>query len=116
MKNVVLRDLISYLKAHTGIETILFTGGNSKNGPEYFFRKHLKGKGLSLQLISHDIPKVHEFKLDNSTRTIRTISLTAPSGPANRAIGSTDLYKQRKQLNPEYNTMDFRVEQYQSFF
>ncbi len=37
MQNVKLRDLIRYLKQYPSIDTLLFTGGNSKNGPEYFF-------------------------------------------------------------------------------
>ena len=42
MKNIKLRNVIGYLKQFPTIHTILFTGGNSKNGPEYFFRKHIK--------------------------------------------------------------------------
>ena len=39
MRDIKLRDLIAYLEKHKSIHTLLFTGGNSKNGPEYFFRK-----------------------------------------------------------------------------
>ncbi|HBY69419.1 MAG TPA: DNA glycosylase, partial [Flavobacteriaceae bacterium] len=39
MQEVVLRDLIKILQEHPTVDTLLFTGGNSKNGPEYFFRK-----------------------------------------------------------------------------
>ncbi len=39
MKNVQLRNLIAYLQGYKNLDTILFMGGNSKNGPEYFFRK-----------------------------------------------------------------------------
>ena len=42
MQNIKLRDVIGYVRQYPQIETLLFTGGNSKNGPEYFFRKHLK--------------------------------------------------------------------------
>ena len=42
MKNIKLRDVIGYLKEFPNIDMLLFTGGNSKNGPEYFFRRHLK--------------------------------------------------------------------------
>mgnify|MGYP000978742208 FL=1 len=49
MQNIVLRDLIGYLKQYTKVDTLLFTGGNSKNGPEFFFRKHLKEKGLKMR-------------------------------------------------------------------
>ena len=35
MKNIQLRDVIGYLQQYPSIHTILFTGGNSKNGPEY---------------------------------------------------------------------------------
>ena len=37
MQEVVLRDVFGYLTKHHQIDTLLFTGGNSKNGPEYFF-------------------------------------------------------------------------------
>ena len=55
-----------------------------------------------------------EFQLDG--RTVKTVTLTAPSGAANRAIGSIPKYKARKKLNPQYTTFDFRVEQYAPFF
>lgn len=125
MKNVVLRDLIAFLKVFTKIDTLLFTGGNSKNGPEYFFRKHLKTYGLNLKKVSVEVPRIHEFELNlrqNETnqsmatqRIIKTISLTSASGSANRAIGSMPLYQHLKNSNPEFNTFDFRVMQYREF-
>ncbi len=42
MLEVELRDLILVLQQYPKIDTLLFTGGNSKNGPEYFFRRKLK--------------------------------------------------------------------------
>ena len=114
MKNIRLRDLLGYLKKFPKIDTILFTGGNSKNGPEYFFRKHIKGHGLKLILVSNEIPRIHHFKIEE--RTIKTVSLTSASGSANRAIGSMPLYRQLKNKNPDFNTFDFRVMQYREFF
>ena len=114
MQNTVLRDLIGYLKQYPNVNTLLFTGGNSKNGPEYFFRKHLKDHNLKFELVNNDIPRIHQFRLNE--RTIRTVSLTAPSGSANRAVGSMPLYQQLKSKNPEFTTLDFRVMQYSSFF
>ena len=114
MQNAVLRDLIGYLKQYPNVDTLLFTGGNSKNGPEYFFRKHLKDHNLKLELVNNDIPRIHQFRLNE--RIIRTVSLTAPSGSANRAVGSMPLYQQLKSKNPEFTTLDFRVMQYSSFF
>lgn len=122
MKNVVLRDMIGYLKQCPHIDTLLFTGGNSKNGPEYFFRKHLKNYGLKLKVISNEVPRIHEFNLPVKSdgvityRTIKTVSLISASGSANRAIGSMPLYQQLKNRNPEFNTFDFRVMQYREFF
>lgn len=118
MKNIKLRNLIGYLEQYKNVETLLFTGGNSKNGPEYFFRKHLKTHGLKLEVVSDDVPRIHEFQMPLSAteRTIRTVSLTAPSGAANRAVGSMALYKKLKDKNPKFNTFDFRVLQYQPFF
>jgi len=116
MKWVELRNLLAILRENQQIETLLFTGGNSKNGPEYFFRRHLreKGEGIKLKVISNIVPRVHQFLLDG--RLIKTVSLTAPSGAANRAIGSMDLYKSIKLKNPEFNTIDFRILQYKGYF
>ncbi|GLB50897.1 uracil-DNA glycosylase family protein [Neptunitalea lumnitzerae] len=114
MQQVVLRDLIGYLKKYPKVDTLLFTGGNSKNGPEYFFRKHIKDHKISLQLVDATTPKIHEFVLDG--RIITTVSLTAPSGSANRAVGSNPLYKKLKRENPDFNTIDFRVLQYTPYF
>lgn len=114
MTNVILRDLLGYLKKFPSINTILFTGGNSKNGPEYFFRKHIKEYNLKLELLSNEIPRIHKFELEG--RTIKTVSLTSPSGSANRAIGSIPLYKQLKAKNSNFSTFDFRVMQYREFF
>ena len=114
MQNTLLRDLIGYLKQYPNVDTLLFTGGNSKNGPEYFFRKHLKDHNLKFELVNNDIPRIHQFRLNE--RIIRTVSLTAPSGSANRAVGSMPLYQQLKSKNPEFTTLDFRVMQYSSFF
>src|SRR5690606_31934561 len=122
MKNVQLRNLIGYLQQFPNIDTLLFTGGNSKNGPEYFFRKHIKDYGITLKLVSNEIPRIHQFELpvrvsaiETSFRIIQTVSLTSASGSANRAIGSMPLYQQLKQSNPSFTTTDFRVMQYREF-
>jgi G:T/U-mismatch repair DNA glycosylase len=116
MENVRLRNMTEILSRHPNIDTLLFTGGNSKNGPEYFFRKHLKQQpeGINLKVISDEVPRIYQFLLEG--RIIKTVSLTAPSGSANRAIGSMKLYKTLKKKNPEFNTIDFRVLQYNGFF
>ncbi|MDY8134198.1 uracil-DNA glycosylase family protein [Aquimarina sp. 2201CG5-10] len=114
MKDIELRDIIGYLKKYPTIDTLIFTGGNSKNGPEYFFRKHLKEYDLKLELVSNDVPRVHNVQLED--RIVKTVSLTAPSGAANRAIGSMQKYKDLKSKNPKFNTLDFRVLQYKEFF
>lgn len=114
IKNAELRPIISILKEHKSVETLLFTGGNSKNGPEYFFRKQLKNHpDIQLENVSKDVPKIHQFTLDG--RTIKTVSLTAPSGSANRAVGSMALYKELKAKNPKFTAIDFRVLQYGPF-
>lgn len=114
MQNIILRDLIGYLKQYPLIDTLLFTGGNSKNGPEYFFRKHLKEYNLKLDVLSNETPRIHQFNLEK--RIIKTVSLTSPSGSANRAIGSNLEYKHLKQENSKFNTFDFRVLQYEKYF
>lgn len=115
LQNPKLRSILPILKKHPSIDTLLFTGGNSKNGPEYFFRQYLKDyPEIDLTNISNVVPRIHQFNLDS--RIIKTISLTAPSGAANRAVGSMSLYKKLKKENPEMTTIDFRVLQYSPFF
>lgn len=118
MQNIVLRDMFSYLKKYRNVNTLIFTGGNSKNGPEYLFRKYLKSRGNVLNLVNKDVPRIHEFELEHNghSRIIRTISLTAPSGSANRAVGSIPEYKAAKAKDPSYSTLDFRAAQYRKFF
>jgi len=126
MSNVKLRDIIGFLKQHSNIKTILFTGGNSKNGPEYFFRKHLKDYNLKLELVTNEVPRIHKFTLshpepvsgfhEENERTIKTVSLTSASGAANISISRLPLYRQLKAKNPDFNTFDFRVMQYSEFF
>jgi len=86
MQNIILRNLIFYLQEYLNVETLLFTGGNSKNGPEYFFRKHLKQNQIKLEVINDQVPRIHQFMLPSEKhpqRIIRTVSLTAPSGAHN---------------------------------
>lgn len=123
MQNIKLRDVIGYLQQYPNIETILFTGGRSKNGPEYFFRKHLKDYNLKLELVNDEVPRIHKFSLpvrlsavETSLRKINTVSLTSGSGAANISISRLPLYKQLKAKNPDFNTFDFRVMQYSEFF
>ncbi len=134
MKNIKLRDVVGYLKQYPNINTLLFTGGNSKNGPEYFFRKHLKAYGLKLEVVSSEVPRIHRFVMSNEYETshnamsqsqssfrndkriIKTVSLTSGSGAANISISRLPLYKQMKAKDANFNTFDFRVMQYQEFF
>ncbi len=114
MQDIKLRDVLQQLRRHASIETLIFAGGNSKNGPEYLFRKQLKENGLQLICLDKTPPRVHHFELDG--RRIETISITSPSKAANRAIGSSAAYKERKSSNSSYSPFDFRVEQYGGVF
>lgn len=126
MTSIILRDLIGYLKQYPKIDTLLFTGGNSKNGPEYFFRKHIKDYNIKLEVVSAEVPRIHQFELNNtmclakqskgSKRIIKTVSLTSGSGAANISISRNPLYKQLKAKDPAFNTFNFRVLQYKTFF
>lgn len=116
MLEVELRDLVLMLQQNPQIDTLLFTGGNSKNGPEYFFRRNLKTYNTSLKLISDKVPRIHTFQLPKTSRTIKTVSLIAPSGAANRAVGSLPAYKRMKDEFPEKTTIDFRVALYKPYF
>ena len=114
MSTIKLRNMLYYIKSNTNVETLLLTGGNSKNGPEYHLRRQLKAHNIVLKPISLETPKIHEFTIDG-IRTLKVVSLTAPSGAANRAVGSNPQYKLLKQENPKLNTFDFRVLQYKKF-
>jgi len=116
MMEVQLRDLIKVIQNHPKIDTLLFTGGNSKNGPEYFFRKSIKAYHIKMKVVSNTPPRIHIFQLPDSDRMIKTVSLIAPSGSANRAVGSMELYKKMKAQNPDFTVIDFRVMQYAPFF
>jgi len=122
MIDIKLRDLIDFIKKYPNVETLLFIGGNSKNGPEYLFRHHLKEYKLKLSIISDEVPRIHQFKLSSKSqidsdikRTIQTVSLTSSSGAANISIGSSLLYKQLKRANPQFSTFDYRVMQYKEW-
>ena len=114
MQKPELRNLLGILKQYPKVNTLIFTGGNSKNGSEYFFRKLLKEEGLIIEVLDPNVPRKHQIYW--AGRNITTYSLTAPSGTANRAIGSMDSYKENKAHNPSYTTFDFRVEQYRRVF
>lgn len=114
MQNIELRDLVFHLKRNKDIEKILFMGGNSKNGPEYLFRKILKTQLIPIKLISIGSPKIHQFELDN--RLITTVSLISPSNAANRSIGANLHYKKLKQQNNSFTTFDFRHMMYKKYF
>ena len=114
MNNVILRDILKYLKNYQNIHTIIFTGGYCKNSPEYFLRKVLKENNIKYHVINENIPRVHQFKYEN--KIYKTISLTSPSNAANRSIGANPYYKEQKQKNKNYTTFDFRVQQYNKVF
>lgn len=114
MKNIQLRNIIKYLRSNQSVDRLLFMGGNSKNGPEYLFRKQLKKNSLSLDLIAKDPAKIHQFKLEN--RIIETVSLISPSSAANRSIGANPTYKEFKEKDNSFTTLDFRAMQYKKFF
>lgn len=114
MQAVTLRPIFKYLSEYPQIHTLLFTGGNSKNGPEYFFRRAAKEQQVKLEVVSDIVPRIHQFEWQG--RMIKTVSLTAPSGAANRAVGALADYKKLKTENPDFNTLDYRVIQYSPFF
>jgi len=106
MMDIRQRNILRQLELHPTLTTLIFAGGNSKNGPEYLFRRQLKEQfgsdepsvsktygpsDLQLHCVDSDVPRKHQFTLGN--RTYTTVSLTSPSNAANRAIGSSALYK-----------------------
>lgn len=113
MRNIIKRDIIKYLESFENINTILFMGGNSKNGPEYLFRKYLTFFELKLETVTDTSPKINQFSIKG--RNIKTISLISPSNAANRSIGSNPIYKEEKLKNKEFTTLQFRIDQYRKF-
>lgn len=115
MLEIRQRNILRQLQLYPTIDTLIFTGGNTKNGPEYLFRRQLKSSyGLKLDCIGGEVPRRHQFILYGKVYT--TISLTSPSNAANRAIGSSALFKRCKAANPFYTTFNFRVDQYRTVF
>lgn len=114
MVDIRLRDIVEQIELHSSIETLYFTGGNTRNGPEFLFRRLLRTYDLQLWCVVRETPRVHRFSLGE--RVITTVSLTSPSNAANMANGSNTLYKQRKKDNPAYSTFDFRIDQYKKVF
>lgn len=110
MSNIKLRDILKYLFEYKNIDTILFTGKNSKNSPEYFFRQILKKENIKFERVEDEYLRIHKFIFNN--RTIITISLTSPSNAANRFIGSNILYKEEKNKNINFTHFDFRINEY----
>lgn len=114
IKNPKLRDILHYLEIYKKINTLIFTGKNAKNSPEYLFHTLLKKRGISFTCKSKNNPRIHTFTLQN--RQIIAYSLTSPSGSANRFIGSNEKYKNKRAKNPNYTTFDFRVDEYKDIF
>ena len=114
MEDIHFRDLLKILGQYPAINTLLFTGGNSKNGPEYLFRKYLKLNGLKLTKSPDLFIRTHYFYY--KTRKIKTLSLISPSSAANRSVGANPEYKKIKIRQPGFTTFDFRVQQYSKVF
>ena len=113
MREIKLRNLLAILKNEKQVKRLLFMGGNTKNGPEYLFRRLVKSSGIKLEPVQ-DRPRLQSFYLGE--RRIDTVSLISPSNAANRSIGANLHYKSMKKQNPSYSTLDYRIEQYRDFF
>lgn len=114
MQRIKLRDILMQLRVHRNVQGLIFTGKNSKNGPEYLFRNQLREAGMKLTRVDDTSLRRHVFDYDR--RKVTTVSLISPSNAANRSIGGSKLYKKRRAQHPGYSTFDFRVEQYRDVF
>jgi len=114
MTKIRMRNILAELANHPPISLLVFMGGNTKNGPEFLFRQQLRDRKMKLDCIKDTTPKMHRFTYKG--RQIGTVSLTSPSSAANRAIGSTPLFKRKKEENPDYSPLDYRVDQYRKIF
>jgi G:T/U-mismatch repair DNA glycosylase len=113
MKQIEMRDLVSLLREHKSIVTLLLMGGNSMNGPEYLLKKQLKLKGISLIT---DLVSVKSHRLELEGRDVRVYTLISPSSAANRSVGNLAEYKMMKSENEHYTVFDYRLQQYKKFF
>ncbi len=113
MKDVELRDLLGNLEEYRNVKLLMFIGGRSKNGPEYFFRKHAREYGIKLEPVSEISSKQYSFRIGD--REIRTVSLISSSGAANISIASSSAYKKIKLEQPNFTPFDYRVMQYREF-
>jgi len=114
MQQIEMRDLVSLLREHKSIVTLLLMGGNSMNGPEYLLKKQLKLKGISL--IPEDPVSVKSHRLELEGREVRVYTLISPSSAANRSVGNLAEYKTMKSENDHYTVFDYRLQQYKKFF
>jgi G:T/U-mismatch repair DNA glycosylase len=114
MEEIVLRDLLGRLHRHPAVDTLIFTGGNTRNGPEYLFRRQLRAHGL--QLVGANAGSLRRQYFHLGERTIRALSLLSPSKAANRAIGGNPAYKLRRASDLSFTPFDFRIEQYRQVF
>ena len=76
MQDVQLRDILLILKQHPKVDTLIFMGGNSKNGPEYFFPKIIKNANIPFNCLDNDVPRVNQFSW--AGRNIKTYTLKHP--------------------------------------
>lgn len=114
MMKIRMRDILGEIAKCPSISLLIFMGGNTKNGPEFLFRRHLQDRRMKFDCIKETTPKMHRFTYKG--RQVGTVSLTSPSSAANRAIGSTAFFKKKKMENPEYSPIDYRVDQYRKIF
>ena len=78
-------------------------------------KRQLKEQNIALTPISLTTPSIHSFTIIDD-RIIKVVSLSSLTGTANRALGSNPEYKLLKKKNAKFNTLDFRILQYQKFF
>ena len=78
--------------------------------------KKLRDYNVTMKTLSSIVPRNHTFQLPNNGRLVKTVTLIAPSGAANRAVGSLSDYKKMKVENPALTTIDFRAKLYRPFF
>jgi len=113
MKQIEMRDLVSLLREHKSIVTLLLMGGNSANGPEYLLKKQLRLKEMSL---IPDPVSVKSHRLELEDREVSVHTLISPSSAANRSVGNLAEYKTMRSENDHYTVFDYRLQQYKKFF
>ncbi|RYE56633.1 MAG: hypothetical protein EOP48_07560 [Sphingobacteriales bacterium] len=103
-------ELLDQIK-NSQIDHLIFTSGFCKNNAFKLFYVNLLKQKLTKEIRTHREMILPENLLG---RPLKVSILYSPSGMSNVPISGTKAFQSFKNLNPELNTYDFKVQQYKS--